>query len=461
MRRGSSIDAALGSVPVAGQEPAFGGLDRLYLFVVALLPWLPRPTFDGPTSMLAPAAMVGLGLLYVFWAARDGHLRRSAGVRADLLILWMVAFVCAYAIQIVLAGRTAEMEHLFSRVLFFVGILVTVEWLSHRDVTVRQVYGAVLVGFVSLSGLIIFQGVTGLGLFERIGAVGRFGDQFPFFRNSGVPRSFGELGIIASAAWAYLLTHGRFLHRVLHIALSGVVVLAVLITQSRTLWAAVALVTLSYLLLRTNFRTGAAQLLAILALLAPIAVELALPLLESSPATAVIVGERTSRRNIDDRLVAVDAAVDLLSENPARSMWGYGRSAWFDRIDIVAGEKLGVHNNYLAHIVFLGVVAGGMSILILYVLPTWRLITGRASPATRLLVYLSALGAFVSLNFYEGWFSPTLAVVLGTLWFTAHDPRIEDQSEASGDRGARLTGANAAAGSGGGVAPHGRPRRHQ
>ncbi len=421
----SSIDAALGSVPVADQEPVFGGVDRLYLFVVALLPWVPRPTLDGPTSVLAPMAMVGLGLLYVFWAVQDGPLRRSGRVRTDLLILSLVAFVCAYALQIVVAARTAEMEHLFSRVLFFVGILVTVEWLSHRDVTLRQVYGALLVGFVSLSGLIIFQGVTGLGLFERIGAVGRFGDQFPFFRNSGVPRSFGELGIIASAAWAYLLTHGRHLRPVLRIATVGVVVLAVSITQSRSLWAAFGLVTLGYLLLRTNFRAGAAQLLAVFALLAPIAVDFAVPLLESNAATAAILGERTARRNVDERLVAIDAAVDLLAEDPARSLAGYGRSAWLDRVEVVAGEPLGIHNNYLAHMVFLGIVAGGMSILVLYVVPTWRLTTRPARSQSRLLVFLSAVGAFVSLNFYEGWFSPTLSVVLGTLWFAAFSPSAE------------------------------------
>lgn len=424
MRSRSSPGAVLDVVTAADSTPALGGVDWLFLLVVASLPWLPRPTIDGPLSMLAPAALVGFTLLYLFWAARGAHFRRAAGVRTDVLILFLVAFICAYALQIILAGRTSEMLELFSRVLFFVGILVTVEWLSQRDVAVHHLYAAVLVGFASLSLLIIFQGITGLGLFEPIGARARFYDQFPFFRNPGVPRSFGELGIIATASWAYLLTNGRRIHPVVRVITTGVVALAILISQSRNVWSAVALVTFGYLFLRNNFRVRVAQALAALALLAPIAVDFALPLLAANSATEAIIGENTNRRNVDERMLAVDEAIDLLADDPARSLLGYGRAAWFDRIEVVAGERLGIHNNYLAHLVFLGVVAGGISILVLYVIPMWRLARHLARSPSHFMVFLSVSGAFVNLNFYEGWFSPTLAVVLGALWFMAYSPAV-------------------------------------
>lgn len=412
--------------PVAPVElyeaPQRDRLDWLFLIVVGLLPWLPRPTFDGPTAVLAPSAMMAFAILYALWGGRGRQLRRSADARTDHLIIALVVIVAAYALQVVIGGRFAEMEHLFSRVLFFIGILVTVEWLGQRSLTVRHVFTALFTGFAVLSVLIIYQSLTEQSIFGSVGAARTFGQTLPFARNTGVPRSYGELGIIATAVWAFWLTSRHRLHPLLRVVSGVLVVLATVIAQSRSMWVAFILVTISYFLLRKKHRVVMAHGLLLLALLAPIAIDLAIPLLESNPVTAAFLGERTTRRNVDQRLEAIDVAVDFLIQDPAQSLVGYGREAWFDEVEKEAGAKLGIHNNYLAHLVFLGVIVGSLSIYLLYVAPSWRLCSRLGESEAHLMVFLAALGSFVNLNFYEGWFSPTLAIVLGAMWFVAYSP---------------------------------------
>lgn len=427
-RHSSSLSKETGtSAPIAGVDleprPTRDKLDWLFLAVLALLCWLPRPTFDGPTSVLAPGAMLAITSLYVLWGAKGRRFRRSAGARSDVLILTLATIVAAYALQVVLGGRFGEMEHLFSRVLFFLGIVVTAEWIGQRSVTVRDVYTSLLVGFTALSILIIVQSLTEQSLFGSVGAARTFGQTLPFARNTGVPRSYGELGIIATAAWAAWLTGRHKLPRAIRIASGILVITATIIAQSRSMWFSFLFVTLCYFLLRKNLRPLIAQSLLIVALLAPVAIEIAIPFLESNAVTASILGERTTRRNVDQRLEAIDVAVEFLLQDPARSMLGYGRSAWFAEVEQQVGARLGIHNNYLAHVVFLGVIVGSLSLLVLYIVPAWRLSRRLAASPSQLTVFLAALGAFINLNFYEGWFSPTLAIVLGTLWFAAHSPR--------------------------------------
>ena len=74
----------------------------------------------------------------------------------------------------------------------------------------------------------------------------RYGVKIPFFKNTGVPRSYGEYGILMSMAWAYwLVNFDRLAHHLR--AVSGILlVAAIFVSQSRSTYLAVLVVTGAY-----------------------------------------------------------------------------------------------------------------------------------------------------------------------------------------------------------------------
>ena len=394
--------------------------DKLLLLAIAAIPLIPAPTIPNSARYIAPATVVGLVAILMIHGneGRPGVARTDS--RQSVLFFLLALVLVIYATQIVVGGRWTEMEWFLSRVVMLGGILIILEWLSIGCVSLDQVYAALFFGFLVLSVLVILKGLTGSDVFVPVAAPRTYGIRMPFFKTTGIPRSFGEQGIMASAALAYLLVYTHRFRMWQRLLAGSLIGLTVLIGQSRNMLLAVSLVAVAFLIHRRSFRVPIARVLLAVAFLAPLAIDIAIPVLESTPVTNSILGESTFRENIDDRAIVQEVGIDLLSADLARSINGYGREAWLDHVERVAGLRISLHNNYLAQMIYLGLVGGTISMTVLYLTPAWRSTRHRVKDGRqRLLVHLSVLGAFVSLNFYEGWFSLTLMVEMAALWHLA------------------------------------------
>ncbi len=404
---------------------------------VLLMALVPRPTVIGPLRFAAPLLATTIVFASLWHYAAHRHRSGRGWLPVSGLMLLLVTAV--YGTRVLGSGSVDEYQYVVSR---FLMVFVVIALCYFAATTgPESLWRALSYGVIVLSALVLFIGVTGVTFLEAARPGRTLGITVPLFKSTGVPRSYGEQGIIAALATSYLLGYWSQLTPRFRNLLSAAVLVLVVVGQSRNmLLAVVATVAVWFLATRRRryVLVGAALLVAGLA---TFFVRLVLPVVGSTAVGQALIGEGVFEVNVFGRFTLVDDALVLIRSDPSRFLLGFEHSDWSMYYSSLQGEETGIHNNIVASLLFLGVFAGMASLYLLYAGPA-RLVLHQLRHADlhpehrqrRLVAVTGLVGTLTSLNFYEGFFSLVVAVQVGILWALATGG---DRSFAGGMAGSR------------------------
>lgn len=396
----------------------YSGIDSAFFAFIFLMPLIPRPTIENPLKYLGPLTIMVLIGTFITWRLMNVKNIFILPKKVLLLITLVVFILLLYLGKIVTFNDWRELPYFISKLISFILLYSFLRWMILKDIPIKSIYKCLFSGVLILSFITIFCGITGISLFGEEGDIRPprvYGITLPFYKTSGIPRSFGEFGIFMSVAWSYVLMYRYELKNYQKIIYPTVILLAVIISQSRSTYIAILLITLSYFLLRHRIKLYKYILIAALAL--PIIIGLAMPILIKSPAAKVFIGESTYEKNVLHRLLSYKVALDLIVDNPKKALAGITHANWKDFFFEMTDEEVVLHNNFLSSIIFLGIIAGLVNIFLL-LLPTLLLLTMQIEKSKIIsLIFLITLGSIVCLQFYEGFFSIIFTFQLSILWY--------------------------------------------
>jgi hypothetical protein len=415
-------------VMVAGKSPRELISIRPLLVFVLLTPLIPRPTVTGLPSVLAPVSLVFLVVAFMLGVAFVAKLDTADSLVVGRMFFVLIVPTLLYGFRILAESQWSEEGYFAAKVAMSLGGLVILLWLYAANVTVQQMYKALLVGYTLLAMLMVYVGVTGHGIFEPARPPRSYGIQMPFFKAAGVPRSYGELAIYSSAVLAYLLVYRREMKKPLWVIAMLVWFVTVLVAQSRTGFIAAAVVLIGFVSLRLFARRTVAYLMILGVLSIPIAAQWLYPSLQDEQFVSDVIGQSTFQTNVDLRLNMYSTAFSWLTHPSVELLlWGIDRSLWLAGTASSLGSAIVLHNYFLSTLMFFGIVGGLLSLVGLVLMPVWRLASsGLVSPQQQ-VVFLGTLGMLTSLQFYEGFFSLILMWQLAALWYVAYGGRLPSE----------------------------------
>ena len=406
-------------------------VNGVVLGFVFLIPFIPPPTSLGPAKFLAPASMLFVAAVLIMLGLterrRSGQVsRNSAGL--GMVVLLVLLF---HGVRIFYQHEMSEAPYWVSRGLFWITGLILLAWLGNSDdITPEILLERFFWGVVALSVLVIFVGFTGVTWFGGVRPSRTYGVKMPFYKTSGIPRSFGEFGIMASTAWAFFLVYHRRFRLFKRAAIAGVLLLAILIAQSRNVYLSIVVVTAAYVVL-TNMpnRSVFARVILTCAFFMPFIIDFALPWIGSLPIGEALIGEGVFEKNVYSRGVQHEIALNLIMEQPSRTLFGYSHAEWLRWMGELEDKEHVIHNHFISLILYMGLLPGGFALLALYVIPMYRMIryADWQSPEN-MAVYLAVTGCVLSLGFYEGWFSPAYVIVVVSAWMLSR-PKMKESSQ--------------------------------
>lgn len=403
--------------------PSFSlGVAALGFFI----PLVPRPTFSGAV-LIAPAVAVALFLLtYIRVVSAMRH-----GLRPVMpgLALGVSMFVVAlYAGRVVWLGETLEVPFAISRILML--LLIVVVYVLFQTMSAEDFWRPYILGALVLSVVALVIGITGVGWLEPARPPRTLGIPFPVHKTAGVPRSYGEQGVIVSIlvafAFAYVRSSGRSV-AVARLCVPAAMVLLV-VGQSRNMFLAACVTVLAALLIRHR-RWVILHLVWIGSLLSTLVMEMLLPALMATSIGRGLVGEGVFERNVFTRFLLIDHVGEFVNRDWVRGVFlGFTHDDWLQqnygwRVGGPVDQETGIHNHFAADLAFHGLLPGVVLVLAMFAIPMWRLIQRqrRSGAVTResQFVVAAMVGTLSSLNYYEGFFSLSVALLVGHLWLTA------------------------------------------
>jgi hypothetical protein len=397
-------------------------IDKIFFAFLFLLPLIPRPTIDHPLKFLAPLLVSTVLFAFFLWllAHKSLIIPKYSGIGIILSSVLIISLL--YSVRVIINGEWDELPHLVSKILTFLMLISFLIWMLVRKVPIKTLYSGVFYGFLVLSLLIIFIGITGIPLFGELRPPREYGIVLPFYQTVAIPRSHEEYGIFASAALAYFLIYRNNYKKVTQVIFGSILLLSIAISQSRSTYLAVVLITISYFMINLKVtRRFFPIALLILAIGLPSLIALLQSSLHDIPIVNMFIGEGVLEKNIYVRLDLNLAATDLLSESPLRSLFGISHSQWmpeYSRIGIYKFVHL--HNHFLSNIIFLGLIGGSLNLL-LYLIPVVSIIKNLPSNNKSLhLIFLVTVGTITCLQFYEGFYSIITTFILSTLWVMSY-----------------------------------------
>lgn len=386
----------------------------LAVAIIALVPLIPRPTFGGYVSLIAP--LIAGGALY-FTLLHVLAARYSKLIPRVPLFLAILS-TSLYGVRVVWNSEWDELPYLGSRVLFVLTIAACC--ILFRSDAFEPGLKWFIYGTLILAAFTLVVGLTGLSILEPARPGRLLGIQIPFFKTAGVPRSFGEQGIILAIMLAYFLEYRLFMGRLVRWALGLSCLVVVVMAQSRNVLLGAVAVPVMWLAVSRG-RWVLVRIGLVAAGLATFIIDQVFPLLEDNFIGRSTIGEGILQQNVESRFTLVQGALAMISHDPTRSLIGWSHSEWIAESPV--SVDVGVHNNFVSAIMFLGVIGGSLTILALYFLPLKNVVSGLEKIDTlslearrRRFAVTSATGALISVNFYEGFFSLALALQIGILW---------------------------------------------
>ncbi len=222
-------------------------------------------------------------------------------------------------------------------------------------------------------------------------------------KTTGMPRSFGEAGLIFSSAIAFL---PMIRPAMLRLPMAAVLLAGIVVGQSRNMILTLAVVIGLTLVGRTVPRqTWLAPIAGLAALISPVLVSLIVG--RSDLVQENLVGGPVYARNVQDRLSLFDQVLEVGSvTNPWFHFFGVDRDLWLTTIGV------NPHNHFVSLSVQDG-WAGLVAIAVWYVAP---MVAAARVPRALLNPYVqSMVVALVALSFYEGSFSASVSIIVGLM----------------------------------------------
>lgn len=393
-----------------GRTPA---IDWICYAVVFSLPFFPRPTILHPTRYLVAAGLaVMIAAFWLWYLTRKSHFIPHRFRYLQLLAL--VSAVALFYGPRAVMNENADPSTLLGRLLTLVTTFTVAAWILRREIAIQDVYRRFFYGFLLLSVAVIAVGVTGVALLGEVRPPRPFG--WGFFKTTGVPKSYGEFGILATAAWAYLLVFKSEQRRFVWYGALVLCFLATLISQSRNVYLAVLLVVGMHFVLRSRIGRRTAPLMLGVALALPMLVFAMLPFFETSAVGKTVIGEEIYRRNVYGRQELLQAGLDVILSRPGDFLFGSDTTRALESVVTKGGEEVGVHNHFLLELLTLGLVPGVLNILIFLIPAIYCARSRLLEKREGAFLYLTALGLISCYQFYAGLFSAVAAVHQGALW---------------------------------------------
>ncbi len=390
-------------------------IDKLFLTFVFLIPLMPRATSLGPERWVVPALMV---LLIGGWIINLRRVVPFHGSNLQLLALILGFSIAAFVFRVLVHGELElEYPRIIARILFAVGLVAMTHWLCSTTIAKKTVFKAFLLGFLTTSLLTVFCGITGIQILEEDSIKpSRF---FGLYKSTGIFRSFGEFGIMGGIAWTYLIIYARRLTPSFWLLAATLVLMALLVAQSRNVyftWLVVTLLATTLLLFRLPKFLYA--FLAVFIVLLPVVVEFSIPILQETSFGNKIVGTGTIlERNVDVRFDQYGDALVMASRDPSSALLGCSRQSWEELMLETHGNVIAPHNHFLSNVVFSGLIGGGVWICGLFIFPCILLSQSIDTEDPIVAISLvSLVGAMVGLSFYEGFFSVVVMLAIAMAW---------------------------------------------
>jgi hypothetical protein len=386
------------------------GLHPAVPFLVFLLPLSPSPALaPGVLRFVAPLVMAVLLVALVRSSAPRG-LQSGELLRPAIVLVGVALTVTAFMDP----GGDA-VERAVSRALLF-GVIFTLSTVPVRHV--EAILRSFVLGGLAAAVLAIASATTGVSILGGDVAPNRdFLIPLDIYKTTGLPRSYGEFGIILAGCIAGL----RLLRPpLLRLGAIPVIVVAVAASQSRNvILTCLVAVILTLPSARRSIGRGAWMAIVVAAFLVPLAVERVVS--SSELVSERFVGQGIYERNISARTGQVGEFTDALRSAPEmRQLDGMDRQTWHRLYGVSP------HNHFLSLLAFDGVF-GLAAIVVLWGGATAVLARRRRPLLTDAGVWLPA--GIVALSFYEGAFSPSVAVLLGLAFATADDPLPEEADD--------------------------------
>ncbi|MET3861660.1 hypothetical protein ABIE38_002596 [Dietzia sp. 2505] len=327
-----------------------------------------------------------------------------------------------YAARVLFTQEYSELSHVASR---FVLLLIAASFCHIlRNVSLQKALNWYALGAALLACLAVFIALTGLTIFEAPRPSRDLGVTLPLMKTAGVPRSFGEQGIVVAIVLSYVLVFWSNLSRTKRGLAIATVVSLQLTGQSRNMILSMVIVVVAWILVRKGTNAIVASVLLAGSSVSTFLVEQVYPSLADTGLGSSIVGEGVLESNVTARFQLVQGAMKLITEQPAKSLIGWSHSEWL----VVApfGLENNIHNHFIALLIYLGLPIGILTIALFFVVPLLKILGSIGSDSVGGLnknttfVIVCGCGVLSSLNFYEGFFSISLAVYVGLVWSMAY-----------------------------------------
>ena len=380
---------------------------RYIPMIIATALVAPSPALVGgsPLGLLSPLALIVLAFQS---QRRFARLGRVFSGRTDGLSLHLVGVVIAgilVAFSSLFEPIPDNISRFIAKMILLVAVFFFALLYSRESEESRAAIGrGIVLGAAAAAAIAIFASVTSTSFFgEPLRPNREFVLPLPLPKTTGLPHSFGEVGVIFGLGIAFLPTVNRRSYRIFSfLVLFG----GFMVGQSRNMLTVLAaILVVSFLGRRVTKLRAAAALVGLVALASPIVISATLaqtPFLAES-----LVGEGVFATNVEARLSLVDQVEDLNATYPVLNrFFGADRPQW------VLVNEFSPHN----HFVSLGVLDGYAGIAVIF---TWFLLP--ALKAARLNGGLSSpefqgfVAAVVGLSFYEGSFSAAVAIAIALL----------------------------------------------
>jgi len=370
---------------------------RLVQFAIVCAMVAPSPALaSGVASLLSPAALAVAGA--AAWLQSRSVAKRSGDLQ-QLLTPYVMGGLALCASSLFDGGATSGQRAIARLVTVFAVVTISrfLVVFPHVRPAMRRaiVYGAAVsaaIAIVSSVGRLTPLGSELLPNRDFILPLG-----LP--KTTGLPRSFGEAGLIYAGG----LVFTRELKRVPVRFLSRTVIFGgFAVGQSRNMIAVLVAALLLMRLAKLVRVSWAPRLAGLAALLSPIFVSV---VVTSSSVADGLVGQGVFARNVGARLSLL-RQVSLFRESQSLDLLGTDYATW----GIVNGAS--PHNHFVSLVVIDGVI-GVFFIIVAYVRAMYY--AGRGTEAwTPEFVWL--VSCIVALSFYEGAYSASVALATGFYW---------------------------------------------
>ena len=336
----------------------------------------------------------------------------------QLLVLILGFPLTIYVVRAVIyGGIEEEAMQIVSRILFSFSLFALVHWFCSTTIPRERVYRMFFYGFLVSAAICIFCGFTGIQILEEDSIKpSRF---LGLMKSTGIFRSFGEFGIMAALAWAYLMYFAKKLPPIVALVGFVMILLAIAISQSRNVYLVITVVTASAILFRSMRIPALGRVsLAAFIIFVPLIVEVSMPILRSTSLGTQLIGEGILQTNVEVRFEHIRDAQDLIVKDPVLALVGFPREEWRDQMLEKHGHAVAPHNHFVSSIIFLGIIGGSVWIFGLFIVPAVAMSEVEQQPVDQ-MTFVIMLGAITGLSFYEGFFSCVVILALAMTWATA------------------------------------------